>query len=157
MRTTHDIDVVILLATMRSSKRRPAELVAIVAAAELIQNPLPSPENLGDAIRRLSTLGMITATTDGYTLTALGQETIAKQDKKVGSEELIAAIKSDLGAYRPRGESLPIILSAEQLSAAIRTHKLARKAAGKNLLMPRPKVDRYFKVEGRWRRVPATR
>jgi hypothetical protein len=49
------------------------------------------------------------------------------------------------------------LLTRDQLDAAIRAHKALGKAAGRgrNLLMPKPKLDRHFKVEGRWCRVPA--
>ena len=157
MRQIHDIDVIILLATMLSSKRRPAELVEIVAAADLLQGYIPAKEKLGVAFQRLSALGLINATAGGYALTPMGQNIIAKQPKNAANEALISALKSDLSLYSPNEESPPILLTDVQLSAAIRVHKLARKTPGKNLLMPKPKLDRYFKVEGRWRKVSATR
>ncbi|MCK9387170.1 MAG: hypothetical protein M0Q22_02090 [Sulfuritalea sp.] len=157
MRPVHDVDVIVLMATTLSSKRRPAELVEIVAAADLIQGSIPFVEKLGDAIQRLSTCGLISATEDGFTLTPIAQEIMARQPKRAVTEELIVAIKSDLAAYNPKEEYPPILLTEEQLSTAIRAHKTTRKASGKNLLMPKPKVDRHFKVEGRWRKVPAAR
>ncbi len=157
MRPIHDTDAVILMATMLSSKRRPAELVEIVAAADLIQGAIPFKEKLGDAIALLSTYGLITVTGGAYTLTPFGQEIMAKQPKKAAAEDLIIALKYDLGKDGQKAECPPIYLSNEQLGAAIRAHKTARKAAGKNLLMPKPKADRHFKAEGRWRRVPVTR
>ena len=157
MRPVHDIDVIILMATTLSSKRRPAELVEIVAAADLIQGAIPFVEKLGEAIQRLSTFGLIGATEGGITLTPMGHEIMAKQPKKATTEEIMIAIKNSLAAYTPREEYSPILLTQEQLNAAIQAHKIARKASGKNLFMPKPKVDRHFKVEGRWRRVPATR
>ena len=157
MRQVHDVDVIVLMATTLSSKRRPAELVEIVAAADLIQGSIPFVEKLGEAIQRLSTCGLISATEDGFSLTPIAQEIMARQRKRAVTEELIIAIKSDLAAPNPKEEYSPIPLTQEQLSVAIREHKAARKASGKNLLMPKPKVDRHFKVEGRWRRVPAAR
>ena len=157
MRQIHDIDVIILLATMLSSKRRPAELVEIVAAADLLQGFIPSKEKFGVVFQRLSTLGLINARDGAYALTPMGQKIIAKQPINAADEGLISALKSDLSVYRPKEEYPPIHLSDEQLSTAIRVHKLARKTPGKNLLMPKPKLDRYFKVEGRWRKVSAIR
>lgn len=157
MRPIHDADALILMATTLASKRRPAELVEIVAAADLIQGSIPFVEKLGEAIRWLSTLGLISATEGGFTLTPIGREIMAKQPKKAVAEELIIALKGNLAAYSPMEEYPPILLTQEQLSAAIRAHKTTRKTPGKNLLMPKPKVDRHFKVEGRWRRIPATR
>jgi hypothetical protein len=157
MRPVHDVDVIILMATTLSSKRRPAELSEIVAAAELIQGAIPFVEKLGEAIRRLSTFGLIRATEGGFTLTAMGHEIMGKQPKKATTEEIMIAIKNNLAAYTPREEYSSLLLTLEQLNAAIQVHKTARKASGKNLLMPKLKVDRHFKVEGRWRRVPSTR
>ena len=157
MHPVHDVDVLILMATTLSSKRRPAELVEIVAAADLLQGFIPFIEKLGDAIEHLSTSGLITATEGGFTLTPIAQKIMAKQPKKAVTEEVAIAIKCDLAAYTPKEEYPVIQLTEEQLSAAIQAHKTSRKVSGKNLLIPKPKVDRHFKVEGRWRKASATR
>lgn len=157
MRPNHDVDALILMATTLAAKRRPGQLVEIVAAADLIQGFIPSVEKLDEAIRRLSSLGLIHATEEGLTLTPVGQKIMAKQPKRAAAEETLTAIRSTLADYRPMEEYPPIPLTPEQLIAAIREHKTARKAPGKNLLMPKPKVDRHFKVEGHWRKAPATR
>lgn len=151
-RLPHDVDAVILMATTLSSKRRPAQLVEIVAAADLIQGFVPFAEKLGGAIERLSGLGLIAATEDGFTLTPIAKEIMSRQPKKGSQEELIEAVRSDLSAYRPTEEGPVILLDEKQLEAAVRAHKTTRKDPGKNLLMPKPKVTRHFKVEGRWRR-----
>jgi len=157
MRAVQDIDALILMATTLSSKRRPAELVEIVAAADLLQGTIPFAEKLGDAIQRLSMLGLISETEGGFTLTPIAQQVMAKLPRKSVTEEQIVAINCALAAYVPKEEFPPIVLTKEQLSAAIRAHKASRNASGKNLLMPKPKVDRHFKVEGRWRRASGTR
>jgi hypothetical protein len=153
----HEIDAVILMATTLSSKRRPAQLVEIVAAADMIQGSIPYVEKLGEAMQRLGTAGLISATEDGFTLTPIGLEMMKKAPKKAATEDVIAALKGSLGAYSPKQDHPPIVLSPEQLVTAIQAHKIARKVTGKNLLMPKPKVDRHFKVEGRWRRAAPTR
>ena len=155
MRPVHDVDVIILMATTLASKRRPAELVEIVAAADLLQGAIPFVEKLGDAIQRLTTFGLISAAEGRFMLTSTGHEIMAKQPRKVGTAEVIVAVKSSLAAYNPIEHSAPVVLKTELLVAAIQAHKATRKAPGKNLLMPKPKIDRHFKVEGRWRRVPA--
>ncbi len=157
MRPVHDVDVLILMATALSSKRRPAELIEIVAAADLLQGSIPFVDKLGEAIQRLSALGLIVAAEGGFTLTQPAQDIMADQPRKADTEALMLAIKDSLAAYTPKGECSPILLTREQLSTAIRTHKSSSKTSGKNLLMPKPKVDRHFKVEGRWRRASATR
>ena len=106
MRPVHDIDVIILMATTLSSKRRPAELVEIVAAADLIQGAIPFVEKLGEAIQRLSTFGLISATESGITLTPMGHEIMAKPPKKATAEEIIFAIKNSLAAI-PRVRNIP--------------------------------------------------
>ncbi len=156
MRPVHDIDVIILVATALASKRRPAELAEIVAAAELIQGFIPFVEKLGEAVQRLSSFGLISVSENGFTLTPAALEIMADQPKRSTTEDLIISIKGGLAAYTPKGESAAIQVTMEQLSAAIQSHKISRKAPGKNLLMPKPAIDRHFKVEGRWRRVPAT-
>jgi hypothetical protein len=72
------------------------------------------------------------------------------------TEDRIIAVKGGLAAYTPKGESAAILVTVDELRAAIQSHKISRKASGKNLLMPKPAIDRHFKVEGRWRRAPAT-
>ena len=156
MRPVHDIDVIILVATTLASKRRPAQLVEIVAAAELIQGFIPFVEKIAEAIQRLSSFGLISNSEEGFALTPAAQEIMADQPKKGTTEDRIIATKGSLATYTPKGESATILLTLEQLSAAIQLHKISRKAPGKNLLMPKPKIDRHFKVEGRWRRASAT-
>ena len=58
-------------------------------------------------------------------------------------------------AYVPPQEYPSILLSDEELTA--KAYKASRKAPGKNLLMPKPKMDRHFKVDGVWRRASGTR
>ncbi|MDD5249365.1 MAG: hypothetical protein PHY45_10290 [Rhodocyclaceae bacterium] len=152
-----EIDVVVLMAAALAAKRRPAELVEIVAAADLIQGFVPFPEKLGEAFRRLSASGLIAAAGNGFTLTPAGQEMLAGQRRNADTAERIVAVSANLAGYAPAGEHAAIVLSAEQLAAAILAHKVSRQAAGKNLLMPKPKPERHFKVEGRWRRASATR
>jgi hypothetical protein len=150
-----DVDVLILMATSLASKRRPATLVEIVAAADMIQGAIPFAEKLGEAIRRLSAANLISAVADGFTLTPSGQKIMTDLPKRADTEALVVAIQDSLAAYKPNVDCLPILLTRDQLGAAILAHKSAARASGKNLLMPKPKVDRHFKVEGRWRRAPA--
>jgi len=157
MHPVHDIDVLVLLATTLSSKRRPAGLADIVAAADLLQGYVPFADKLRDAIQRLSASGLIIGSEDGFSLTPAAQQLMATQPRKADTEELMLAIKQRLDAYRPKEEAPAIQLTDEQVGAAVRAYKASRKAPGKNLLMPKPKADRHFKVEGRWRRAPAKR
>jgi hypothetical protein len=155
MRLLPDVDGPILMATALSSKRRPAALVEIVAATDLIQGAIPFVDKLGEAIRRLSALGLIGMVEDGFTLTPAAHEIMEAQPKRADMEQRLAAVKGRLAAYAPKEECAPIVLNGEQLRDAILAHKASGKASGRNLLMPKPKADRHFKVEGRWRRAPA--
>ncbi len=155
-RTHLDLDAGILVAASLASKRRPAELVEIVAAADLVLGFVPSAEKLGAAIGRLSARGLIRMSDGGFMLTDAGRELIEKQPRKASREDIIAAIKVSLSAWRLRAEHPPVPLPPEQLDAAIRAHKATRHTGG-NVPMPKPTVVRHFKVEGRWRRVTKAR
>lgn len=157
MRLLPDVDGPILMATALSAKRRPAALVEIVAAADLIQGAIPFVDKLGEAIRRLSALGLISMAEDGFTLTPAAHDIMEAQPKRADMEQRLAAIKGGLAAYAPGEECAPIVLTGEQLRDAVLAHKASRKASGRNLLMPKTKADSHFKVEGRWRRAPAKR
>lgn len=157
MRLLPDIDVVILMATALSAKRRPATLAEIVAAADLLQGFIPYPDKLGDALRRLSTTGLVCTAGEGYALMPAAERLIAALPKKAETAERLAALRGSLADFAPAAPGTAIVLTDEQLAAAVKTHEAARKSSGKNLLMPKPKPDRHFKVEGRWRRASGTR
>jgi hypothetical protein len=157
MRLLPDVDVVILMATALSAKRRPASLAEIVAAADLLQGFIPYPDKLGDALRRLSTAGLVCAAADGYALTPAAEKIVAALPKKAEMAERLAALRSGLTAYAPTAAGAAINLDTELLAAAVKAHEAAKKTSGQNMAMPKPKPDRHFKVEGRWRRAPGTR
>jgi hypothetical protein len=153
----HDVDVIVLMATTLSSKRRPAELLEILAAADVLQGFVPSADKLGEAIECLSSLGLITEAEGGFTLTEIALASMAKLHKKADTEESIIAIKADLAACSTSTIFPAAKVTKDQLDAAVKAYKIAKKVTGQNLLMPRPKNDRHFKVEGRWRRAAAKR
>lgn len=157
MRLLPDVDVVILMATALSAKRRPALLAEIVAAADLLQGFIPYPEKLGDALKRLSSAGLIGAVEDGFALTPAAEKIVATLPKKAETEERLAALRGRLAEYAPKAECAPVATSAEQLAAAVKAHEATKNNPGQNMAMPKPKPDRHFKVEGRWRRAPGTR
>lgn len=144
MQPVHDVDVITLLAILLAAKRRPAELVEIVAAAEFIQGAqgtLPSVVKLKAAFARLAGNGLIAAADGGYTLTPAAQKAIAGGRRNATTSERLFAIKEKLGAYTPAGEHAAIDVSEAQLNGAIAAHKAADTGAGRNLLMPKPKAD----------------
>lgn len=140
MHPIHDVDVLLLLALALSSKRRPAELVEIVAAADVIQGVIPSELRLVDAFSRLAAHGLICEQDGGFTLTPEAQKIMAGSSRKADTEKRIASIKEKLAAYESTGECPPIQLTAKQVCTAILAHRDSSKITGKNLLVPKPKA-----------------
>lgn len=138
MHPIHDLDVVLLMATTLAAKRRPAELVELIAATDLLTGAIPSETKLAEAFHRLSSCGLICALDSAYTLTPAAQKIMTGLGRKADTQERIFNIKEKLGAFDPQGEFAAITLSAEQLKAAILAHRTAAKAPGKNLLLPKP-------------------
>ena len=139
MYPVHDVDAILLLAMSLASKRRPAELVEIIAAADLNQGAVPSETKLSDSFYRLSEYGLICEQDGGYTLTPDAQQMMAGQRKKADTQERICDIKESLADYHLNGEHAIILLTVEQITAAISAHQAAKGSSGKNLLMPKPK------------------
>lgn len=140
MHPIHDVDILLLMALALSSKRRPAELVEIIAAADLIQGVIPSELRLVDSFSRLAEHGLIGATESGFTLTPAAQKIMAGKSAKAHLERRIASIKEKLADYTPEGEYPPILLTAKQVCSAILAHRDSAKKPGKNLLVPKPKA-----------------
>ena len=82
MHPVHDVDSLLILAIALSSKRRPAELLEIVAAADLLQNNIPNEAKLVEAFDRLAKYGLLKAEADGFALTAPAQEIITGLPRK---------------------------------------------------------------------------
>lgn len=144
MYPVHDVDAILLLALSLAAKRRPAELVEIIAAADLAQGAIPSETKLSDSFYRLSEYGLICAQEGGYTLAPDAQQMMAGQRKKADTPERIFGIKESLADYHLKGEHPIILLTVEQLAAAIAEHQAAKKS-GRSWLAPKPKpaeVDR---------------
>jgi hypothetical protein len=155
MHPIHDVDVSLLLATALSSKRRPADLAEILAAADLIQGAIPSPLKLGEAFSRLSSQGLIAEVEGRFTLTPDGQKIMAGQRRKADTPERSFAIREKLSGYEVTGQPAPILLTADQLAAAIAAHQAAQKAAG--IKRPEPKAPEAGKRTGQWRRPTTAR
>ena len=139
MYPVHDVDAILLLALSLAAKRRPAELVEIIAAAELTQGAIPPETKLSDAFYRLSEYGLICAQDGGYTLTPDAQLILTGQAKKAKTPERIYDIKEHLADFHLNGEHAIILLTVEQIAEAIAAHQTTKKSTGKNLLIPKPK------------------
>lgn len=152
----HDIDALLLLAMTLSSKRRPAELVEIMAAIDLLQGAIPSETKLSEAFPRLAAHGLISAVEGGFLLTPEAQEVMTGLPKKGEIEERIFRVKDKLSTYTPKGEHAPLQVPVAQVGAAILAHRASGAGAGKNLLMPKPKpVDQDKPRPGQRQRKPA--
>ncbi len=72
----HDHDPLVLLATALAAKRRPAELLEIMAAIDLIQGNIPNEEKLSEAFARLGQNGLLVARDGGVALTPAAESQI---------------------------------------------------------------------------------
>ena len=122
-----------------AAKRRPAELVEIIAAADLAQGAIPPETKLSDSFYRLSEYGLICAQDGGYTLTPDAQQILSGHAKKAKTPERIHDIKENLADFHLNGEHAIILLTVEQIAEAIAAHQAGKRITGKNLLMPKPK------------------
>ena len=131
----HEVDVLILLAVTIASKRRPAELLDVVAAVDLLQVAVPSETRLVEAFHRLSVHGLIREAEGGYKVMS------GRVPKKADTVERMQVIRERLGDYIPGGGNVPVVVTPQQACAAILAQRAAAQVGGKNLLMPKPKVE----------------
>lgn len=145
MYPVHDIDAILLLAMSLAAKRRPAELAEIIAAADLAQGAIPSETKWSDSFYQLSEYGLIREQDGGYTLTPDAQQMLTGQARKANAQERIYDIKEHLADYHLSGEHALILLTTEQIAAAISEHQATKASTGKNLLVPKtkPAVEPY--------------
>ncbi len=148
MYPVHDVDAILLLAFSLAAKRRPAKLVEIIAAAELSQGVIPPETKISDSFYRLSEYGLICAQDGGYALTPDAQQILSVHAKKAKAPERIHDIKEHLADYHLNGEHAIILLTVEQIAAAIAEHQAAKNSTGKNLLIPKPKPAEDLKRPG---------
>lgn len=155
MQTIHDVDALLLMATMLASKRRPADLVEIMAAADLVHGSVPAVNKLVESFARLGTAGLLIEVEGGFSLTPAAQLIVEDLPKKSELTDHLLVITERLYAYRAKGEYAPVVMVAEQFSAAINAHRAAARGTGKNLLVPKPKPeDRNKKRPGQRQRKP---
>ncbi|MDD2686186.1 MAG: hypothetical protein PHY62_08525 [Gallionella sp.] len=139
MYPVHDVDAILLLAISLAAKRRPAELAEIIAAAELNQNVIPTEAKLAESFGRLAECGLLCEKSGAYTLTADAEQIMAMQSKKALPPERIHDIKESLSDYTTKENHAPVVVTEEQLSAAIQAHHAIKNVKVRNLLAPKPK------------------
>lgn len=139
MHPVRDVEALLLLAIAISAKRRPAQLVEIIAAQDLIHGSVFSKPDLAQAFHHLSLNGLISQVGDGYALSALAQTIMSAGRKKADNEERLHGLKAAISAYNLKEDHPAIDVTEEQLSAAIHDHQTSKAHSGKNLLVPKPK------------------
>lgn len=139
MHPVHDNDAILLLAVALSSKRRPAELLEVVAAAELVAGVMPEAAGLAEAFSHLSVHGLLIGRDGGFVLSAEAQQALIGEPKKAEPAERIFWVRDQLSVNRSKTEHPALVVAGEQLVAAIAEHRAAIKAAPRNLMVPKPK------------------
>ncbi len=139
MYPVHDADAILLLSLSLAAKRRPADLVEICAAADLLQGVIPNPAKVSDSFARLSAYGLILEVNGGYTLNADAQQMMEGMRKRDTIEQRIHMLKELLAEYHLQGEHVTLQVSETALSAATLAHRAALNSIAKNMLVPKPK------------------
>lgn len=135
----HDIDALLLLATALAAKRRPAELVEIIAAADLLEGDIVSDVRLVETFHRFATHGLIVGVDGRYALTAAAEALAAGLPKKADGAARIALVREKLTAYNPDEKHPSLAITVEEVGEALRAHRAAGQTGVRNLLMPKPK------------------
>lgn len=139
MHPIHDTDPPLLLAVAMASKRRPAELLEIVAAVDLLQGKIPGETKFAETLARLAVAGLIVGSEAGLTLTPAAQQLIEALPRKGDAEAQLQALKSGLAAYAPGPEQPPVVIEGAAILAAVQAQRAAARSTAKNLLVPKPK------------------
>jgi ATP-dependent helicase YprA (DUF1998 family) len=119
MHPVHDVDALLIWATALASKRRPAELLEIVAAADLLNNNVPGELKIVDAFERLSKNGLICEIDGGYALTPAAQAIVTDLPRKAETPERLFAIYLTMTPIQ--AASLPLALAGHDLIAQAKT------------------------------------
>jgi hypothetical protein len=139
MRPEHDFDATLLLALSLAAKRRPAELVEIVAAFDLVRHDIPLPAKFIDGFYRLSQFGLVIAQDGGFTLSPYAMNIVSGHKKSATHEERILAIKQSLTECRVKKDHVLIELPLEPVALAVRAHRAAKSDTVKNITL-KPKL-----------------
>lgn len=155
MHPIHDFDVLLLLATALSSKRRPAQMVEIVAAADLFQQAIPAEAKMIEAFSRLAINGLIVEIDGGFALTPDAQTLVNRLPRKADAAERMFIVRDKLSEYDAKAIHPAIELTMEQVKTAVDAHKKACESTAKNLLVPKPKPVEEVQRPGQRQRRPA--
>lgn len=148
MHPIHDSDALLLLALALSSKRRPADLVEIVTAADLLHGSTPLAGKLCGAFARVAEHGLIEAQAGRFALTPAGEATLAGQPAKADTAARLFAIKEKLAGVSPSAGPLPALPNEGEIGAAIKAFGVARRATAMSQQKPQT-VDEAPRRPGR--------
>lgn len=142
MHPVHDLDPLLLLAIALASKRKPGDLVEIVAALNLVQGAegkFPPEVKLVEAMQRLSVHGLIEATGDAYALSAAAQKIVAGVPRKGEAGQRAFHVRDQLALYTAKERHAPVAVDEAQLAAAIVAHQKLLADGKRSLMVPKPK------------------
>ena len=139
MRLDPDFDAPLLLALSLAAKRRPANLVEVVAAFDLVHSNIPLPAQFIDAFHRLSQFGLVVTQDGGYTLSPYALNIVSGHKKNATHETRILAIQQNLAECRMKKDHVLIQLQLEQMAPAVREHRASKSEPVKNITL-KPKL-----------------
>ena len=154
MHPIHDVDALLLLALALASKRRPAELVEIMAAIDLLQGNIPTEEKLAEAFSRLAAQGLFIEADGHFGLTPDAQKIAGGRPRTLDPAKRLFNVRENLSGYNPSGEHAAILLSTEQLKAAIIANRASGTGPARNLLVPKAQPADATPCPGQRRRKP---
>ena len=151
MHPISDTDALFLLATTLASKRRPAELVEIIAGFEPLLEAVPGTSRLIDSIRRLTAHGLVQVEEERFSLSAAGQQLMVGLPKRTDTAGLVTHLRGKLAAFDGPANFQSVHLGQAQVDTAVLAQRAAAKEPGKNLLMPKPKAEEEDTRRSSWR------
>ncbi|MCG2578296.1 hypothetical protein LZ012_14975 [Dechloromonas sp. XY25] len=149
----HDHDPLLLLATALAAKRRPAELLEIMAAIDLVQGNIPAEGKLSEAFSRLGLCGLLVERDGGLALTPGAEQLIEALPGKGDMADRLIALRGLLASY-VASEGAAIAIAPESLREAMLAHRAAAATTAKNLLVPKPKPEQAQARPGQRQRKP---
>ncbi len=155
MQPVREFDAILLLALAVASKRRPAALVELVAATDMLDGEMPTSFKMSDTVFRLSKHGLIMEAEGGYALTPAAEAIVTGQRRKTETAARVLYVNERLAAYEPAADastSGPIALTTEQLGAAILAHRAFKNSTGKSWAMLKANTDEInYQRKKKWR------
>ncbi len=139
MRSDHDFDAPFLLALSLAAKRRPATLLEIVSAFDLVSGDIPVAARFAEAFYRCSQFGLVIAQDGGYTLSPYALNIVSGHKKNATYASRILAIKQSLAECRLKKDHVLIELPLEQLAPVVREYRASKSDAIRNISL-KPKL-----------------